>query len=404
MNWEAKRIKDIVKVNELTLSDSTNPNYEFNYVDIGSIKQFKITDTEITSFFEAPSRARRIIRKNDILVSTVRTYLKAITFIDFDPKDTIASTGFAVMTPKKIINPKFLSYAIEADYFIDDVIKDSVGTSYPAINSSKLEALSVILPPIETQRKIADYLDVRIMNIDKKIDLLQKKMEQYITLRKAIINEAVNHVGTDRKCCRMKDIGYLYSGLSGKSGGDFQDDENINNKSFIPFTNIFNNDVINPQQLGHVVMLPDEEQNKVKKNDLFFLMSSEDYDGLGKNSLLKDELEDTYLNSFCKGFRITSKIIYPDFLNYLLQSYDYRNKLKIEGKGFTRMNLKSEKIACFTIRFPEIQIQKNIVKMLNIKTKLIDDIIKNIDLQSDTLKTYRRAIINEAVTGKLNIE
>ena len=102
MAWDTKRIKDIVKVNELTLSDSTNPNYEFNYVDIGSINQFKITETESTLFFEAPSRARRIVRKHDILVSTVRTYLKAITYIDIDIKDTIASTGFAVITPKKI--------------------------------------------------------------------------------------------------------------------------------------------------------------------------------------------------------------------------------------------------------------------------------------------------------------
>ena len=87
MVWETKRLKDLVTVNELTLSDSTNPNYEFDYVDIGSVSQFKIAETEIMSFFEAPSRARRIVRKNDILVSTVRTYLKAITYIDFEPKD-----------------------------------------------------------------------------------------------------------------------------------------------------------------------------------------------------------------------------------------------------------------------------------------------------------------------------
>lgn len=206
MAWETKRIKDVVKVNELTLSDSTDPNYEFNYIDIGSINQFKITDTETTTFFEAPSRARRIIRKDDILVSTVRTYLKAITYIDFEPKDMIVSTGFAVMTPKKNINPKFLSYTVEADYFIDDVISDSVGTSYPAINASKVEALSVILPSLETQQKIADYLDVKTQNIDKRIELLQKKKEHYTTLRKAIINEAVSGEGKNWENCRMKDI------------------------------------------------------------------------------------------------------------------------------------------------------------------------------------------------------
>ena len=195
MDWETKRIKDLVTDNELTLSDSTNPNYEFDYVDIGSVSQFKIAETEIMSFFEAPSRARRIVRKNDILVSTVRTYLKAITYIDFEPKDLIVSTGFAVMTPKKKTNPMFLSYAIESDYFIDDVIKDSVGTSYPAINASKLESLEVLLPPESTQQKIASFLDSKTQNIDARIEILVKKKERYTKLRKALINEAVDGEG-----------------------------------------------------------------------------------------------------------------------------------------------------------------------------------------------------------------
>ena len=214
MDWETKRIKDLVTDNELTLSDSTNPNYEFDYVDIGSVSQFKIAETEIMSFFEAPSRARRIVRKNDILVSTVRTYLKAITYIDFEPKDLIVSTGFAVMTPKKKTNPKFLSYAIESDYFIDDVIKDSVGTSYPAINASKLESLEVLLPPESTQQKIASFLDSKTQNIDARIEILVKKKERYTKLRKALINEAVDGEGKEWKTVRMKDVFSFSKGLS----------------------------------------------------------------------------------------------------------------------------------------------------------------------------------------------
>ena len=93
----------------------------------------------------------------------------------------------------------------------------------------------------------------------------------------------------------MKDIGFLFSGLAGKAGDDFNQDENENNRDFIPFTNIFNNDTINPNVMGKVVVFENEKQNKVRKDDLFFLMSSEDYDGLGKSSLLTVDLKETFV-------------------------------------------------------------------------------------------------------------
>lgn len=314
----------------------------------------------------------------------------------------IWATEHAVIAkPKKEYDLDFLYYLLQ---FMNLNQYAQSTAAQPGLSVNFIRTLFCLIPEKSQQKRIADFLDAKTQKIDARIELLEKKKERYTTLRKALINEAVDGEGKGWKTVRMKDIGVLYSGLSGKSGDDFQDEENPNNKPFIPFTNIFNNDIIDPTKLGYVVMNPDDNQNVVQKNDLFFLMSSEDYDGLGKNSLLTVNLEETYLNSFCKGFRIKSKEIFPEFLNYLLQSFNYRNRLKIEGKGFTRMNLKSEKIACFSITYPQIEKQKEIVQFLDTKTKIIDEIILNIERQIDSLKTYRRALINEAVTGKLYIE
>lgn len=202
----------------------------------------------------------------------------------------------------------------------------------------------------------------------------------------------------------MKDLGFLYSGLSGKAGDDFNQDENENNCDFIPFTNIFNNDIINPEMMGKVVVFDNEKQNKVKRNDLFFLMSSEDYDGLGKSSLLAVDLKNTYLNSFCKGFRITRKKVLPAFLNYQLQSDTFRKIMQIEGKGFTRMNLKMEKVNDFTIYIPDsIEEQATIVKYLNERNAQIDTILTNISEQITKLTQLRKTLINDVVTGKIKV-
>jgi type I restriction enzyme S subunit len=94
-------------------------------------------------------------------------------------------------------------------------------------------------------------------------------------------------VPTSYKYIRLKFLGQTFGGLSGKAGKDFNQENNADNKSFIPFTNIANNHYIQPNNLGTVTVASDEAQNQVKKNDLFFLMSSEGYEDLGKSSLLE---------------------------------------------------------------------------------------------------------------------
>lgn len=201
---------------------------------------------------------------------------------------------------------------------------------------------------------------------------------------------------------RLKDLGFLYGGLSGKSGDDFGQDGNENNKCFIPYTNILNNSIINPSQMGVVVIFEDEEQNQVKANDMFFLMSSEDYEGLGKSALLKEDLKETYLNSFCKGYRITSKNVFPEFLNYALNAFKYKIILQNEGKGFTRMNLKTEKISGYRLFLPPLTEQTAIANYLDEKTAQIDSRIALLNRKADLYRELRRSLINTTVTQGLN--
>ncbi len=201
---------------------------------------------------------------------------------------------------------------------------------------------------------------------------------------------------------KIKFLGYTYGGLSGKSGKDFGEQENIISKRFIPFTNIANNTFIKDDNLGYVVINKGEEQNKVKKDDLFFLMSSESYEDLGKSSLLELNLEDTYLNSFCKGFRITNKSINPRFLNYLLSADVYRKLLYTQGNGFTRINLRLEKLNDLEFYVPSKQEQQQIAKFLDNATQKMDILIQKQENLIKLLKEKRQAVISHAVTRGLN--
>ena len=214
--------------------------------------------------------------------------------------------------------------------------------------------------------------------------------------------EWIGEIPKQWESIRLKYIGLLFGGLSGKSGKDFNNDENESNKPFIPFTNICNNTYISKDDLGKVNILDNDKQNKVERYDLFFLMSSEDFEGIGNTSVLRDELGEVYLNTFCRGFRITDREFSSFFVNYLFKGHSYSELLSIEGRGFTRINLRSHKINDFKIFYPPHQEQKQIVTFLDSKSQKIDKLIELNEQKIELLKVQRTALINQCVTKGLN--
>ena len=182
-HWQVRPLKHWVKINEQALPESTDPDYAFDYIDIGSVSTgYLINNPEHMQFRNAPSRARRILRDGDTIISTVRTYLRAIYFVDGAPQNLIASTGFAVLTPQKGVYPKFLGFVIQSNSFIDKVTACSVGVAYPAIAETRLAAFPLAMPGnIEEQQAIAKLIETDSASIDtavtkalKEIDLIQE--------------------------------------------------------------------------------------------------------------------------------------------------------------------------------------------------------------------------------------
>jgi type I restriction enzyme S subunit len=191
-HWEVKRIKDVVSINTQVLPENTPYDYMFKYIDIGNVSSDgKITIGEDVSFYEAPSRARRIIKRGDVLVSTVRTYLRAIARVDFEANDIIASTGFAVLSPKTRVDSAFVVNAIRDIYIVDAICSLSTGVSYPAISALRLSSISFAIPPLTEQQAIATYLDEKCAKIDAVIENIGKQIDASKCLKRALINEVI---------------------------------------------------------------------------------------------------------------------------------------------------------------------------------------------------------------------
>lgn len=191
-HWEVRRIKEIAYINKRTLTEKTPNDYEFDYIDIGSITYgIKGFSSERMTFEDAPSRAKRIVKKGDTIISTVRTYLKAIASIENDVSDLIVSTGFAVISPKKLLFSKYFSYLLTSNFVVDTICALSIGVSYPATNSSVIRNLLCLVPPPSEQKAIADYLDTKTAQIDQIIQTINTQIEKLKELRKTLINDVV---------------------------------------------------------------------------------------------------------------------------------------------------------------------------------------------------------------------
>lgn len=363
------------------------------------------------------------IQKGDlIMASTGGGVLGKVFYYDSNDNHFYADSHVSILRNSRGANlMKYLYYffSVRYDEINATLVKGS--TNQTELQRNYLLAYELDIPSLQVQQRIVEYLDAKTTEIDNKIELLGKKRDAYNRLKTATINRAVTrglneHIklkdsGVDWvgeipehwKQFRIKDIGYMYSGLSGKSGEDFRSEDQSIVKPYIPFTNILYNTIVSGENFHYVVMGDEEFQNIVKKDDILFLMSSEDYESIAKSAVVLDDFGEIFLNSFCRGLRITQNTAYAPFVNYQLNSTKYRDALRFEARGFTRINIKIDRIEGHIVTLPPFNEQKQIAAYLDDCCAKIDAAVTIIDKQIDALKRLKRSLINEVVTGKRTI-
>lgn len=404
------RLKDIADINARALSEQTRPDYNFTYIDIGSVdSDGNIATGEQINFGEAPSRARRIVTCNDIIVSTVRTYLKAIAFIDDKySKNTIASTGFAVLTPHKQACPKFIYYAIRNDNVIDEITKRSIGVSYPAISTSELSTIEIDIPSLEVQQRVVSYLDAKTAKIDQAIELLKKKRDAYTRLKSSVINRAVTR-GLNPNV-KLKDSGVDWIGMI-PDGWDVKRFKEIFSNYTTGFTpeskkvDNFDGDntwiTIADMTSKYVdvgnLCLSDEaikqaQQPITKKGSLLFSFKL----SIGKVAFAAKDL---YTNEAIVSLKPSKKYCL-DFFYYYLPIVCFNNATE-NIYGAKMLNQKI--IANMPFALPSLEEQRAIASYLDDRCSRIDKATTIVDKQIDAYTRLKKSLINEVVSGKRRV-
>ena len=191
--FQRRRVKYVASLNDEALPETTDPDIELLYIDIGNVdSEGRIHEVATYRFGAAPSRARRRVRHGDVIISCVRTYLQAIAHIEDPPANLIVSTGFAVVRPRDgVLESAFCKYVLREPAFLHEVIARSVGVSYPAINAMDLANLDIPVPSLDQQRGIASFLDRETGRLDALLAAKERLLELLAEKRRALITRAV---------------------------------------------------------------------------------------------------------------------------------------------------------------------------------------------------------------------
>lgn len=393
--WDRKLLKQTCVINP---SNKKLPD-NFIYIDLESVNNGLLSKESEVLLDEAPSRAQRLLLKNDVLFQMVRPYQKNNFYFDKDG-DFVASTGYAQLRANE--NSKFLYQYLHNQKFVDSVIEKCTGSNYPAINSTDLANIFVVFPKNEEQTRIANFLSA----VDEKLNLLKEKKDSLETYKKGIMQKIFNQDirfkpdqsgvegddnGNDYEDWEIKtlgEIGKTFNGLTGKTKENF----GIGGKPYIQYKQIFDNSKINIEKCELVEITEKDNQNSVQFGDVFFTVSSETPNEIGTASVLLDNVKEMYLNSFCFGYRANSlNILVPGFSRYLFRSELFRNDIVKLAQGSTRYNMSKVELMKLEILLPNEKEQAKIANFLS----AIDEKIELVSNQIQDTQAYKKGLLQQ---------
>lgn len=391
-HWSSKRLRFVTSINREQLTADTPPEEPLRYMDISSVGgDGSLQEPQTMLFADAPSRARRLARQGDTAVSTVRTYLKAIAFVDRGHSDCVWSTGFAILSPGPELDPKFLYYVTRSNPFLAEIERRSVGVGYPAVNADDVADIACPVPPRDEQRRIVDFLEAENKRIGDLAALGERMLDLLAERDRAAVVEALERLSAPaRSLGQITDFvggtGFPHR-FQGLSSGD------------LPFVKV--SDLHRP---GSDVYIDDAENwisDDVSK-ELGARIIPEGaviFPKIGA-AMLKNPRRLTGRSCVVDNniLAIVPRMISSRYLRYALLTVDFA---QFANPGPVP-SLDTSAVASLKVKLPGRQEQEAVADRLDGKLRCHRRLRAAIKAQANLLGERRNALITAAVTGELD--
>jgi len=411
-SWQYDRLKDLAQINRRALPATTEPDFEFDYIEISNVNYHGIIDPgaiERLRYEDAPSRARRCVYTGNTIISSVRPNLQAAAFIENGRGDLVCSTGFNVVEPFEWkLHSKYVYYALISEASRQYFEAAAKGVGYPAVDDKDFNSFNIPRPPIPEQKRIAAYLDASCAAIDAAMRAKRRQSNVLEVLAKIIINNAVtngirgSHDLEDSGWTlnpnmprgwhnwRLRTIADIRYGLGqppAEKGGPIP---------MIRATNVKAGRIVEDNMM-HVDSehLPPGRQPFLKAGEIIVVRSGA---YTGDSSIVPKEYEGAVVGY---DMIVSVKRAYPEFIAYaLLSSYVLNGQILLLTNRAAQPHLNAHELGGVRIFLPPSTIEQiEISEFLDSKLAELSELSGLISTQIQTLLSYRKSLIHECVTG-----
>lgn len=388
--WEVKHFEEISDIDKRSLNGTVSEDYQFNYISLSDVDSdnFEITTTRQV-YKSAPSRARRIVGKGDILMATVRPNLQGFTYIKNDVKDLIASTGFAVITPKSN-DGEFVFQYLFSDSISKQFYELLVGSNYPAINSSDVKKLKIIYPSLTERLKIATVLSTWDEAITKNQQLIAQLQQRNKGLMQQLLTGKKRLKEFEKTKLSLSPINSFAKEVSEKN----RDDKSLIVLSCTKYKGL----VPSLEYFGRKIYSDDLTTYKIVSKNCFAYATNHIEEGsIGYQS----KYDKALISPMYTVFK-TNNSIDDEFLYKILKSHPYLHEYKkrMEGSIDRRGGLRWVEFSKIKVPVPSLEEQKQIAALLS----HADNQIKLYEQQLATFQQQKKGLMQKLLTGEVRVK
>lgn len=348
-----------------------------DYFDIASIDNInkKITGFTTYTFVEAPSRARRMIKKDNVLVSTIRPNLNAVALFDMNTQNVpVASTGFCVLDCKEDTNPRFLFYYLQSRFFVNEMVSQATGASYPAVSDKIVRSAHIPVYSYDEQVVIADMLD--------KVTYIIAKRKQQLAKLDELVKARFVEMFSDTRAEEPLATLCTFIDYRGKTPEKAE-----RGLPFITAKNI----KMHHMSFETKEFISKETYDKVmtrgfpKVGDVVFTTEAP----LGNVCRIPYMKTEFYIGQ--RIITMQTKALEPVYLEYALSSDDFKRKILEKSSGSTVTGIRSKLLEQLTIPVPPIAQQQKFAAFVGQIEKIRLFIQKNIE----KIETLKKALMQK---------
>ncbi|MFT8458194.1 MAG: restriction endonuclease subunit S [Liquorilactobacillus ghanensis] len=376
--WEQRKLGDIADVTKLAGFEFTK---YVTYQETGKIIALRglnikngslvLDDVKYIDQSDFSKLSRSKLYKNDILLTYVGT-VGELAIVPENDKYYLAPNVARIRLDFGT-NSIFICQMMNDYNFYNHIIFPLITTSsQPALSMESVRKFKLMIPSELEQQKIGAFFQ----QLDHLITLHQRKLDDLKTQKKGLLQKMFPKKGADVpevrfpgftgawKQCKLGKMGTTFTGLSGKTRDDFGHGE----AKFVTYMNVFSNPVSDLNRVEHVEI--DSKQNKVQYGDIFFTTSSETPEEVGMSSVWLGNSDNTYLNSFCFGYRPTDNLDFF-YMAYMLRSNVVRKNIVFLAQGISRYNISKKRVMEIAVPVPKLSEQQKIGTFFQQLEKLI---------------------------------